>query len=322
MITAPGNGKLWYSNLRKGIQSTIKSIMRSSTRPSDATTDNLRVQIRTQVRYCEDIPAVPSSVKTILVLLDDINSSLDDLEKAIVSDPSCVARLIQVANSTFYGSAQLVMSVRRAMLLLGFDALQALFANMPVYECFVQKNTAEIQMINSLRLHSLAVARLSQRIAADVRAIEPEVAFCAGFLHDIGQVVLLHLFPEDYYQLLSGGENDPEFDLLKAETEIFAVTHAEVGRWFAEAWYLPVPICQTIAMHHHLRAENRLVMIVKLADFIVDKERIGLVEGHTRGSSTGPLLRGLNLSAEHLKRYGRYIQSEVNALQRSANHAA
>ncbi len=259
-----------------------------------------------------------------MALLDNINSSIDELEAAIVSDPSCVARLIQVANSALYGASELIMSVRRAILLLGFDALKDLFSHLPVFDSFIRKNASEVETINGVCLHSLAVARLSHRIAQDVRQqrVEPEAAFCAGLLHDIGRVVLLHLFPEDYHPLLARTGDSPEFDLSNTELETFEVTHAEVGRWFAEAWHMPAPIYQTIAFHHHLRVENRLVMIVRLANYIVERERIGLVDGHDRAASPGPLLRGLNLSPELLKQYGRYIRGEVSALQRAICHAA
>ena len=298
--------------------------MQLPTQPSDSTMDNLRVYIRTQVRHCEDLPAIPRSVKTVTALLGDINSSLDEIEASIVSDPCSAIRLIQMANSAFYGSHQVVMSIRRAILLLGFDALKLLFSNVPLHDSFVRKNTSEIQVIDSISLHSLAVARLSQRIAKDVRqrVIEPDDAFCAGLLHDIGRSVLLHLFAKDYYQLLSRVDNDPERDLFQAETQTFEVTHTEVGRWFAEAWHLPVPIVQTMAMHHHLSTENRLVMIVQLADYIVSKERIGLVDGHDRTRNPGPLLRGLDLSTEQLKQYGRFIQSESDTWQLLKHHAA
>ena len=123
-----------------------------------------------------------------MALLSNINSSIDELEAAIVSDPSCVARLIQVANSALYGASELIMSVRRAILLLGFDALKDLFSHLPVFDSFIRKNASEVETINGVCLHSLAVARLSHRIAQDVRQqrVEPEAAFCAGLLHDIG----------------------------------------------------------------------------------------------------------------------------------------
>lgn len=298
--------------------------MRLSTQSSDLTIDNRRIYIRTQIRHCEDIPAVPSAVKAISALLNDINCPLDDLEAAIVSDPACAARMLQVANSAFYGSQRAIISVRRAILLLGFNALSDLVNNMPVFDSFNRREASEIASINNLYLHSLAVARLSQRIANDAcqQNVDAEAAFYAGLLHDIGRVVLFYLFPEDYHQLLAQMEDNSQFDLSKAELETFEVTHAEAGRWFAEVCHLPAPIFNVIAFHHHLRIDNSLVMIVKLANLIVERAHIGLVDGHERETSPRPLLRGLNLSQDQFKQYSRYIHAEVDDLQRAVSHAA
>src|SRR4029453_6341916 len=63
-----------------------------------------RAKIRTALQNYEEIPTVPSMGDTITALTTDVNCSLAALEAAIKTDQSCVARLLQVANSAFYGS--------------------------------------------------------------------------------------------------------------------------------------------------------------------------------------------------------------------------
>ena len=55
------------------------------------------------------IPTVPSIVDTIRALTADVNCSLAALEAAIKTDQACVARLLQVANSAFYGSGAIAL---------------------------------------------------------------------------------------------------------------------------------------------------------------------------------------------------------------------
>jgi len=61
-----------------------------------------RVQIRALLQNYKEIPTVPSVVETVTALTADVNCSLAALEAAIKIDQSCVARLLQVANSAFY----------------------------------------------------------------------------------------------------------------------------------------------------------------------------------------------------------------------------
>ena len=92
----------------------------------ESSSSTRRAKIRTLLQNYEAIPTVPSMVETITALTADVNCSLAVLEAAIKTDQSCVARLLQVANSAFYGSGtnRTVTSVRRVILMFGFNAVQ------------------------------------------------------------------------------------------------------------------------------------------------------------------------------------------------------
>jgi HD-like signal output (HDOD) protein len=183
-----------------------------------------RVQIRALLQNYKEIPTVPSVVETVTALTADVNCSLAALEAAIKIDQSCVARLLQVANSAFYGSGvnRTVTSVRRAILMFGFNAVQNITLSLTAFDCFRTQNAAEIATVHAIRLHSVAVANLAQRIAQTSPCdLDPELAYCAGLLHDLGRVVLLHLFPQEYHQLLTQSGLDLETDMSKVEFDTF-----------------------------------------------------------------------------------------------------
>ena len=252
--------------------------MSLSDRYQELSQSTRRAQLRTLIQRCDEIPTVPHVVETVTALTDDINCSLTSLEAAIKADASCVARLLQMANAAFYGSGapRMVTSVRRAILMFGFNAVKNITLNLTVFDCFRTNDTAEIASVNTLRLHSLAVATLSQYIAQTApRDIDEELAFCAGLLHDFGRVVLLHFFPQEYHDLLMQFEDDPETDLSKIEFDTFGVTHAVAGQWLGELWHFPPPILQVIATHHSTHAANPLVATVMLANAIAHMYGVG-----------------------------------------------
>jgi HD-like signal output (HDOD) protein len=274
--------------------------------------------IRVLVQGCETLPTIPGTIEVILTLVEDINTSLDELATAIMNDLACTVRVLQMANSVFYGSRRVVSSVRRAILLLGFNTIKNIAMHLPVFDSFLTHNASEIATIKRLWLHNLAVATLSRRIAVDLDwpHMQADLAFCAGLLHDLGRVVLLHLFPEESHQFLSQLERHPGGDLLTVELCAFHVTHAQVGRWFAEAWHLPAPILQTIAYHHHSHVDDPLVMTVMLADYIVRTQGIGSTEGHHHLSNPHRFAKALDLPPRYIEQYSAYIQIEADDLQR------
>ena len=282
-----------------------------------------RVQIRTLLKQYEEIPTVPSMVETITALTEDVNCSLAALEAAIKADPACVARLLQMANAAFYtsGGSRTVTSVRRAILLFGFDAVKNITLNLTVFDCFRTQNTAEITTVNTIRLHSLAVATLAQHIArTSSREIDEELAFCAGLLHDLGRVVLLHLFPQEYHEMLTQLTDEPDADLSKVEFDTFEVTHAVVGQWLGEHWNFPAPILQVIATHHSTQAANPLVATVMLANALVHMYGVGF-GGMVRSSSVEALLRALGLSSTHVDQYAKYLDTELPHLTELIGHS-
>jgi putative nucleotidyltransferase with HDIG domain len=285
----------------------------------DFAEDDIRTQIRIRVQRCDNLPSIPRVIDTIVSLVEDINASLDALETAIMHDLSCTARLLQMANSAFYGSTRMVTSIRRAILLLGFNTINNVATKLQVFNSFIEHNTSEIASINGLWLHSLAVAMLSKRIAHNVSQydIDVDLAFCAGLLHDIGRVVLLQLFPEDYLDLLAQIQHNPELNLVKAERQTFHVTHTNTGLWLAEAWHLPAPILHTIAYHHHAHTAHPLVMTVMLADHIAKVQRIGLTDGQSPLANPNNFAKALNLPPKCLEQCATYIQTEADNLQRT-----
>ena len=232
-----------------------------------------------------------------------------------------------MANSAFYGSGahRTVTSVRRAILMFGFNAVKNVTLSLTVFDCFHTQNTAEIATVNTLRLHSLAVATLAQHIAqTSPRELDEELAFCAGLLHDLGRVVLLHLFPQEYHQMLTQLRDEPDADISKVEFDTFEVTHAVVGQWLGEHWHFPPPILQVIILKFmglgaHLAA-NPLVATVMLANALANMYGAGL-GGTVRSSNVDALLRTLGLPPKHVDQYAKYLDTELPHLTHLVEHS-
>src|SRR5207249_4909272 len=141
----------------------------------------------------------------------------------------------------------------------------------------VRANISGIGMLPSppstLHEHARDTARLAWRRAApDLR----DDAFCAGLLHEIGQLVLASR-PDMFVQLVCGREHEGR-SLQDAELEVLGVTHAQAGAYLLSLWGFPLEIVEAVA-HHGGRPDtasldrSNVVAMVQLAHMLVESER-------------------------------------------------
>ena len=194
------------------------------------------------------LPALPQIVKHILDSLANENVDLDSLGSVIASDPAVAVRLLAAANTGMFGGHK-VSSLHQAMMLLGIGRVKQITLATAIIDRFKAPLPFDVSY---LWRHSLAVAVCAQDIArhADV---DPEVAYIAGLLHDIGQLLIFAADPYGYAEIFSLREGGGSLAAL--ENEHLGLNHADVGGELARRWNLPDDIVEAISRHHTLDAD-------------------------------------------------------------------
>ena len=215
-----------------------------------------------------DMPTVPVVLSRIIQVLDDDNSTAEEMEALILHDPSLSARILKLANSALYSFRCEVKTLSHAIPLLGLNLVKSLAIGVSIFESFVQGSKNEAVHINNLWMHSFGVGMLSQEIwkKRGTRK-EAEFAFLCGLLHDLGKVVYFKKAAMHYSSLFSQerGEMDP--DISAAEREYYGIDHASVGSMLAQSWGFPPELCSVILKHHLTADPNApLVAAVSLSD--------------------------------------------------------
>ena len=80
--------------------------------------------IQQQIKTGLKLPSPPAIAVRILEAINDDQSSYDELGKIISADPALASRILQTANSPFYGLPSKVDSIERATAVLGCNALK------------------------------------------------------------------------------------------------------------------------------------------------------------------------------------------------------
>jgi putative nucleotidyltransferase with HDIG domain len=221
------------------------------------------------------LPALPQIVNRILESLNDENANIDSLSDIVAGDPAVSVRLLAAANSGIFGGHK-VASLRQAMMLLGIGRVRQI----TVATAIIDRYSAP-PPFDSRRMwrHSLAVAICAQDLARFAGA-DPETAYMAGLLHDIGQLLLFVTDSVGYVEVLRATASG-ERDIVSCERELFGIDHAVVGRELARRWNLPETIATAIGGHHEIGAdspETELADVVHVAEGLSHALDLGAVE--------------------------------------------
>jgi putative nucleotidyltransferase with HDIG domain len=264
------------------------------------------------IRY---VPTLPTVLSQILALLNDDNSSASDLEKIIVNDQALSSKVLAVANSAYYGFRHQILTVTRAVLALGYEEIRniCLGASLMGFlhpSTFRDQTSAEL-----LWLHSLTVAEAARLVGQSAGSAEPDPAFTAGLLHDLGKVVLAAFFPEDVDSLK---------DLMLREALTYKeaekaldLDHGMIGKALGEHWDLPPQLSEVMGYHHDIISTLpyfNTVATVHVADFLA--RQMGL--GHS-GNPDPPVLKSLvveklGLDQEQLKELAKLLNTRRMAV--------
>ncbi len=211
-----------------------------------------RVNVREALyRVLDSIKQLPSPPEVCLAVTQatgDEGTSLTDLQELVANDIALSGRLMQVANSAFFGVRQPVTSVRRAISLLGFGTVRSLALGF-----FFNEEFGKLRL-PGLPYPDLPRYALASSVVAEAAAkrFEPELApdaGCLGLLHESGVIVMALAFGTQYRRMVSG-RADRADTLEQAERNTFGVDHVQAGKLLLENWKLSEAFVEAAAHHH------------------------------------------------------------------------
>lgn len=190
-------------------------------------------------------------------IVDDPDSMIEDIAKAISQDPSFTVRLLKIANSALYSFPSSVNTVSRAVTIIGTSQIRNLALSMSVAKSFDGLPNDLVSMENFWK-HSLLCALSARILARQAGRCDPEALFTAGLLHDIGELIIFNKLPGPAKEaLILVLDSVDELPVNEAEHQIIGFDHADVGGELARQWKLPPLLEECIAHHHHIENAKR-----------------------------------------------------------------
>jgi diguanylate cyclase (GGDEF)-like protein/putative nucleotidyltransferase with HDIG domain len=227
------------------------------------------------------LPSFPQVATKLLEVSKDETASLADLSKIVETDPGISVRVLEIVNSAMYGLGRKITALSEAVVFLGLDEIKKLAIGMTVFEkMFKSGHAKEFDRLLFWR-HCLCVAVLSMEIAKETGYPDPEEAYIAGLLHDVGKVLLDIQGRIDYGDVIQEISISPD-PVIEKERSIIGLGHDDIGAFFCSMWKLPEKLALAVKYHHqsfeHLdlsREETLLISIVSLSNFLCWTQGIG-----------------------------------------------
>ena len=272
-----------------------------------------REDVRMAIRNIKNLPTLPVIVTRILEVADDSGSSANELAEIVSHDMSVSAKVLNLANSAFYGFSRRITTIPQAVVVLGFDTVRSLALSVSVFESLSTPSTKVSFDREAFWIHSIGCGSAARLIAKALEFRDTGTFFVAGLLHDLGKVILDTYFSDQYQEVVEDMIEE-ERSALDAETDILDIDHAEVGGWLAARWKFPEVLVAPIACHHNLMAaeEQHLkeTVVVHLANILTKRTKIGLCYESEISAPSDMVQSVLKLSSSHVARIGKELVDE------------
>jgi putative nucleotidyltransferase with HDIG domain len=231
--------------------------------------------IRQKIEALQSMPAVPAIVLPLTAMLqlpsDQVN--IEKVVELVSYDGTIAAQCLRMANSPLFGRRN-AETVRNAILALGLKRIEAILLGC----CLNRIVPADKWVFDPVTFwrHSLGCALVSRKMAKLIGYEDPEKAYLAGLLHDVGMLVNTLAVTEDFRQCMQAAR-DGHLALHLSEKQHLGFTHCQSGKMLAEQWHFSRDVTDVIEFHHSAAAPagGALVALVHLSDLLCRLRDLG-----------------------------------------------
>ncbi len=228
------------------------------------------------MRDASRLRAFPATANRAIQMLGDPGVNIQQLGQVLSRDQVIASQILRHANSAYYGGASACTTVADGIVRIGLRQLKSVLYGVAASGVLVGRLAGYQLKQGELFRHSMVVAAATRRLAAMLRYPDPEEAYTAGLLHDIGKL-LLDKYVEPHYRGMAA-EVERGRSLIEVEEQFVGTDHATIGGLVADLWSLPKSLEESIRFHHvpTLSTQPKLAALVGFANILVLQSGIGL----------------------------------------------
>ncbi len=199
------------------------------------------------------MPIHPSIAHYLIERRDNYLLDQEDILNTIMVDPAAMLDFLRFMKLDSSEEINLV-NIRNSVFRLNPEDLVDLFDNSSI-EKTNRQNSINEKFLSALWHHSITTALLAKSLNYRKRTRTSSKLphldlYIAGLLHNIGWLIINHLFPDELNTMLVKAEIQDEWD-ENLEVNCLGMDHTETGALFLEHSSLPPDYCQVVRDHHN-----------------------------------------------------------------------
>ena len=236
----------------------------------------LQSQLQARIKQLDSISTAPAILVPLLDLLrlpsDEVK--VEKVVELVSYDGSIAAQCLRMANSPLFSSRN-IETVHSAVVALGLERVRSMLFGLCINRVIPQDKWV-IEPDTYWR-HSLGCALVTQRMAKKIEYPEPEKAYLAGLLHDLGLLVNSILYTEEFRKCLRQAAKQ-HLPLHIVEEQILGFTHCDTGGILCEHWGFSKDLVDAARCHHDvtlLPTAGPLACLVHLSDLLCRVSYLG-----------------------------------------------
>jgi HD-like signal output (HDOD) protein len=236
----------------------------------------LHSQLQAQIKKLDSIATAPAILKPLLDMmrLPSDKIRVEKVVELVSYDGAIAVQCLRMANSPLFGTRQ-VETVRSAVMALGLERVRSILFGLCMNRVIPQDKW--VIAPDAFWRHSLGCALVTQRMAQKIEYSEPEKAYLAGLLHDLGFLVNSVLYTGDFRECVRRAA-ERHAPLHVIEEQVLGFTHCESGWMLCEHWGLSKELVAVAGCHHDvslLPTAGPLACLVHLSDLLCRVRYLG-----------------------------------------------
>jgi putative nucleotidyltransferase with HDIG domain len=228
------------------------------------------ISLQILMKEIHNLKPIPAVTNQLLAVVDNKDSSMEDIANVIQYDPVITASILQTCNSAYFGLKNPAESIKDAVNMLGTDQVIELALLKSGAQSLSGSHKGYGLAQGDMWKYSVSCAVVAKQVAVKLSLKNKNTIFTSALLKDIGKIILEKHVSDASKKIKSLVETQ-NFSFLEAEKKVLGIDHAELGAMILKMWKFS-PKMIKIIRHHHLSDESKIgdkeIAAVYLSDCI------------------------------------------------------
>ncbi|MBW3697685.1 HDOD domain-containing protein [Vibrio sp. T187] len=188
-----------------------------------------------------ELPRIESILQELLEMVNRENVDFGELSKKMSMEQVLSARILRMANSAHFGGNKPVSTINDAIIRVGSGAVRTLVSSSILSSAFPKIETLNVKDYWS---NTFEISMIASKLAGQI-GLDPNEVFTTGVLHNIGELMIHSLVPEQAVEIAARVEAGES--ALAVQREVLQTDAPELGSRLAQAWKFPPEMADAIA---------------------------------------------------------------------------